>query len=38
VVLNTGSALIQPETLPTPTGVLSPTDELPAERAGELPR
>jgi threonine synthase len=29
VVLNTGSALIQPETLPSPTGLLSPADDLP---------
>jgi threonine synthase len=29
VVLNTGSPLVQPETLPSPTGVLSPTDALP---------
>jgi threonine synthase len=29
VVLNTGSALIQPETLPAPAGLLSPGDELP---------
>jgi threonine synthase len=29
VVLNTGSALIQPETLPAPAGLLSPTAELP---------
>ena len=29
VVLNTGSALIQPETLPAPDGLLSPGDELP---------
>ncbi|HEV7653126.1 MAG TPA: threonine synthase [Mycobacteriales bacterium] len=29
VVLNTGSALIQPETLPTPHGLLSPTASLP---------
>jgi threonine synthase len=29
VVLNTGSALIQPETLPEPAGLLSPTAELP---------
>jgi threonine synthase len=28
VVLNTGSALIQPETLPAPTGLLSPAGEL----------
>ena len=29
VVLNTGSPLVQPETLPSPTGVLSPADALP---------
>ncbi len=29
VVLNTGSALIQPETLPAPTGLLSPAADLP---------
>jgi threonine synthase len=29
VVLNTGSPLVQPETLPSPTGLLSPADELP---------
>jgi threonine synthase len=29
VVLNTGSALIQPETLPEPVGLLSPADDLP---------
>jgi threonine synthase len=29
VVLNTGSALIQPETLPVPAGLLSPAAELP---------
>jgi threonine synthase len=29
VVLNTGSPLVQPETLPSPTGVLSPADDLP---------
>jgi threonine synthase len=29
VVLNTGSALVQPETLPSPAGVLSPDDDLP---------
>jgi threonine synthase len=29
VVLNTGSPLVQPETLPAPTGLLSPVDELP---------
>jgi threonine synthase len=29
VVLNTGSPLVQPETLPAPAGVLSPTDDLP---------
>jgi threonine synthase len=28
VVLNTGSPLVQPETLPSPTGLLSPTDDL----------
>jgi threonine synthase len=29
VVLNTGSPLVQPETLPSPAGLLSPGDELP---------
>ena len=29
VVLNTGSPLVQPETLPSPTGLLSPADDLP---------
>jgi threonine synthase len=29
VVLNTGSPLVQPETLPAPAGLLSPGDELP---------
>ena len=29
VVLNTGSPLVQPETLPSPAGLLSPADELP---------
>jgi len=29
VVLNTGSALVQPETLPAPAGLLSPAAELP---------
>jgi len=29
VVLNTGSPLVQPETLPSPAGLLSPADDLP---------
>jgi len=29
VVLNTGSPLVQPETLPSPAGLLSPDDDLP---------